>query len=185
MRCEFLDYSFENHRSMFEVNVNGPYRHMQVVVPHMVKNKSGQIVGISSQAGKLATAYRTSYAGSKHALIGILDSLRTELRPFGIKVCNVMPGYIRTNLSKNAMSARAGEKFGKTDTNIEMGMDPERFAREAVAAIYNGENEVSIADKWTPVLAMVVRNLCPDLFFRMMEWNAKNQSKAVKEAKSQ
>ena len=55
MRCEFLDYAFENHQSMFEVNVHGPYRHMQVVIPHMVKNKSGQIVGVSSQAGKIAT----------------------------------------------------------------------------------------------------------------------------------
>ena len=64
-------------------------------------------------------------------------------------------------------------------------MEPDRFAREAVAAMYNGENEVSIADKWTPVVAMVMRNLCPDLFFRMMEWNAKNQAKAVREAKSE
>lgn len=78
----------------------------------MINNKSGQIVGISSQAGKLATAYRTSYAGSKHAFIGILDALRTELKPYGIKVCNVMPGYIRTNISKNALAGGAGEKFG-------------------------------------------------------------------------
>jgi short-subunit dehydrogenase len=74
----------------------------------MIKHKSGQIVGISSLAGKLATAYRTSYSGSKHAFIGILDSLRTELRPYGIRVCNVMPGYIKTNISKNALSSGAG-----------------------------------------------------------------------------
>lgn len=77
MRCEFKDYDFKNHLSMFNVNVNGPYLHLQCVVPHMIKNKSGQIVGITSVQGKLGTAYRTSYAGSKHALIGILDSLRT------------------------------------------------------------------------------------------------------------
>ena len=74
----------------------------------MIKNKCGHIVGVSSQAGKLATAYRTSYAGSKHAFIGILDSLRTELKPFNTRVCNIMPGYIKTNLSKNALAAGAG-----------------------------------------------------------------------------
>jgi len=137
MRCEFLEYSFENHRTLFDVNVNGPYRHMQVVVPHMVKNKSGQIVGISSVAGKLGAAYRTSYTGTKHALIGILDSLRTELKPYNVKVCNVMPGYIKTNVSKNALGPRAGEKFGETDENIGAGMDTDRFAKEAVGAIYN------------------------------------------------
>ena len=77
MRCEFVEYAFENHQALFDVNVHGPYRHLQMVVPHMIKNKTGQIVGISSLAGKLATAYRTSYAGSKHAFIGIMDSLRT------------------------------------------------------------------------------------------------------------
>ena len=108
MRCEFVDYSFENHKSLFDVNVHGPYKHLQLVVPHMIKNKCGNIVGVSSQAGKLATAYRTSYAGSKHAFIGILDSLRTELKPFNIRVCNIMPGYIKTNISKNAMAAGTG-----------------------------------------------------------------------------
>jgi len=62
---------------MFDVNVNGPYFHIQCFLDHMIKHKSGQIVGITSVAGKLSTAYRSSYAGSKHALIGILDSLRT------------------------------------------------------------------------------------------------------------
>lgn len=149
----------------------------------MVKHKQGQVVGISSLAGKLATAYRTSYAGSKHAFIGILDSLRTELTPFNIKVCNLMPGYIKTNISKNAMGAVAGQKFGQTDKNIETGMEPDLFAKEAVGAIYNLENEVSIGDQWSPVVGLVLRNLCPDLFFRLMLWNSKNQSKAVKEAK--
>ncbi len=85
----------------------------------MLKNKSGQIIGITSQAGKLSTAYRSSYCGSKAAFIGIMDSLRSELSPFGIRVCNVMPGYIKTNISINALGSGAGEKFGKTDTNIE------------------------------------------------------------------
>ena len=62
---------------MFDVNVNGPYFHIQCFLDYMIKHKSGQIVGITSVAGKLSTAYRSSYAGSKHALIGILDSLRT------------------------------------------------------------------------------------------------------------
>lgn len=77
MRCEFKDYPFENHLALFDVNVNGPYKHIQSVLPHMIKNKSGQIVGISSVSGKVAPAFRSSYAGSKHALIGILDAIRT------------------------------------------------------------------------------------------------------------
>lgn len=95
---------------------------MQVVLPHMIKNKAGQIIGVSSQSGKISPAFRTSYCGSKAAFIGIMDSLRSELRPYGIRVCNIMPGYIKTNLSQNALSASAGEKFGKTDEKIGHGM---------------------------------------------------------------
>lgn len=77
MRCDFRDYSFRNHMRMFDVNVNGQVRHIQCLLEHMIKNKGGQIVGITSAAGKIAKGYRSSYAGSKHAMIGILDSLRS------------------------------------------------------------------------------------------------------------
>jgi short-subunit dehydrogenase len=50
---------------------------MQAVLPHMIKNKSGQIIGVSSQSGKISPAFRTSYCGSKAAFIGIMDSLRS------------------------------------------------------------------------------------------------------------
>lgn len=95
--------------------MHGPYNHIKSILPHLIKHKSGQIVGVSSAAGKLSSAYRSSYAGSKHAFIGIMDSLRTEFAPYGIGVCNIMPGYIRTNLSINAMAAGVNEKFGVTD----------------------------------------------------------------------
>ena len=144
----------------------------------MIKNKSGQIIGVSSQSGKISTAFRTSYAGSKAAFIGIMDSLRSELRPYGIRVCNIMPGYIKTNISKNALSASAGQKFGITDENIGQGMQPQVFAREAVAAAYNKQNEVSIAKKWSPIFGIVMRNICPDLVFSLLLQNAKSQSKA-------
>jgi dehydrogenase/reductase SDR family protein 7B len=77
MRSEFRNYDFTNHLSMFNVNVNGPFCHIQTLLNHMIKNRSGHIVAITSVQGKLSPSFRTSYAGSKHALIGILDSLRS------------------------------------------------------------------------------------------------------------
>jgi dehydrogenase/reductase SDR family protein 7B len=74
----------------------------------MIKHKSGQIVGVTSVGGKITTGYRGSYSGAKSAFISILDCLRTEMKPFNIRVCNIMPGYIRTNLSKNAMVGGVG-----------------------------------------------------------------------------
>lgn len=96
-----------------------------------------------------------------------------------------MPGYIKTNLAKNAMAAEKGAKFGRTDGNIANGMEPEKFAREAVGAIYNKENEVSIGEQWSPVLGIILRNICPDLAFQALLRNAKNQEKAVKGSKAE
>jgi len=71
----------------------------------MIQNKAGQIVGISSASGKISPAYRSSYGGSKHALIGIFDSLRTEMAPYNIKITSILPGYVKTNISKNALAS--------------------------------------------------------------------------------
>jgi dehydrogenase/reductase SDR family member 7B len=115
MRCEFVNYCFENHTGLFDINVHAPFNHLQAIVPHFIKHKGGKIVGISSLSGKLAKAFRSSYAGSKHAFVGILDSIRSELKPYNIKVCNILPGYIKTNLGINALVSKKGEKCGKND----------------------------------------------------------------------
>ena len=54
-------------------------------------------------------------------------------------------------------------------------MPADLFAKEALGAIYNNENEVMVSDQWMPAIGVVLRNLCPDLFFFMMARNAKNQ----------
>ena len=149
----------------------------------MIKHKSGQIVGITSLAGKLSTAYRSSYAGTKHAFIGILDTLRTEFQPYGIHVCNIMPGYVKTNLSKNAYAANEGQKFNATDSNIEKGMAADVFAREAVKAIFMRENELQISDIKLVPLILMLRGLIPDLVFFGLRKNSANQAKAIKEGK--
>ncbi len=100
--------------------------------------------------------------------------------PFGIKVCTILPGYVKTNISKNALAAEAGKSFGKTDTNIEKGMEVDDFAREAVKAIFRGENEAQISTSWIVPIGIQLRNLCPDLAFFALVNNSKNQSKAVK-----
>lgn len=80
MRAEFRDSDYENHEYLTNLNYNGPVAHIKALLPHFLANKSGHIVAINSIAGLLAPAMRTSYCGSKHALRGFLDSLRTEVR---------------------------------------------------------------------------------------------------------
>ncbi len=110
----------------------------------------------------------------------MLDSLRSELYEHNVTVTNIMPGYVRTNLSKNALSAGLGQKLGFTDKNIQNGVSPEKFASQAVKAIYNKENQLQISDKLAIPFGIFIRNLCPDLLFYMMRKDAKNQAEAIK-----
>ncbi|MEK6911340.1 MAG: SDR family NAD(P)-dependent oxidoreductase, partial [Candidatus Thermoplasmatota archaeon] len=88
--------SDESVREHFEVNVFGPFYFTRAVVPHLKKQKSGQIVNIGSVAGLVGVARGTAYVATKWALRGMNECWREELYADGIKVAYVAPGYVIT-----------------------------------------------------------------------------------------
>jgi short-subunit dehydrogenase len=94
-------YSVEELRDQFETNLFAPVRLIKAVLPGMMEQRRGAIVNVSSYLGRLATPFHSAYASSKFALEGLSESLRTELRPFGIRVAVVEPGVVRTNFRSN------------------------------------------------------------------------------------
>lgn len=92
----FMDMSQDEFQNMMDVNYMGIVRCTQAVLPGMLKQGEGQIVNIASMAGKIGTAKSTAYAATKHAVLGLSNSLRQELRHTGIIVSTVNPGPIDT-----------------------------------------------------------------------------------------
>jgi len=90
------DMPLDEARYQFDVNLFGPARLTQLLLPHMRERRSGTIVNITSMGGKIYTPLGAWYHASKHALEGWSDCLRLELSPFGIDVVVVEPGIIRT-----------------------------------------------------------------------------------------
>ncbi len=82
-------------REQFEVNVFGQLAVTQKLLP-MLRQGAGRIVNINSLSGHVAGPYVGPYAASKHAFAALNDSLRLELRNFGIKVIQIIPGDIAT-----------------------------------------------------------------------------------------
>lgn len=94
----------------FEVNVFGPLRLIQAVLPGMRARKAGMIVNVTSVSG-LATWQGTGiYCASKFALEAIGDTLADEVAPLGIKVMNVEPGGMRTDYASRSLK-RARQKL--------------------------------------------------------------------------
>lgn len=93
-----------------------------------------------------------------------------------------MPGYISTNLSKNALVGKSGERLGYTDKNILNGLKPDYFARKSVQAIYMKENELQISSGALIPLGIFMRNISPDLSFLLLWRNGRNQAKALEKS---
>ena len=143
-RSYAVDTELKVDQQIFEVNYFGTIALTKAVLPYFISKKNGQIVVISSIMGKLGTPLRSAYAGSKHALHGFFDSLRAELYHDNIKVTIICPGYVNTNVSKNALTAD-GSKFEELDEATANGLSPEEFANKALKVISKQKREVIIA----------------------------------------
>jgi NADP-dependent 3-hydroxy acid dehydrogenase YdfG len=110
----------EDWRRMFEVNVLGVLHATRAAVRHMLDRGSGDIVIVSSLAGRrVPTADGTVYAATKHALTAVAEGLRMDVSARGVRVINVEPGLVRTEFPES--TSQSAEQFyaGKEYSPIE------------------------------------------------------------------
>jgi len=154
------------HHKVINVDLLAPIWLTQLLLPHMVEAGGGHIVGISSVAGRIGAPLRTAYSAAKHGLIGYMDALRSETEVLhNIQVTNILPGSIRTDVSRNALT-KEGDRRGKSDDVIDNGMEPAECARQILEAVQNNVPELIIADG--PELMMAqMRQSDPEKLFEM------------------
>jgi NAD(P)-dependent dehydrogenase (short-subunit alcohol dehydrogenase family) len=92
-------------KALFETNFFGAMRMANAVLPSMRERGTGRIVNVSSVVGFIPAPYMGLYAASKHALEGWAESLDHEVRPFGIRVLLIEPGFTRTNIGQATAAA--------------------------------------------------------------------------------
>ena len=156
-------------RRLMEVNYFGTVALTKAVLPSMLARRAGHIVVISSVAGKLGAPKRSAYSASKHALHGFFDVLRAEVHDAGLRVTIICPGYIHTDISKNALIAD-GSRHGTMDQNQAEGMTPEACARRILRAIEQEKAEVYIGGK--EVAGVYLKRFFPKLLNRILRKRA-------------
>jgi dehydrogenase/reductase SDR family protein 7B len=141
-----IDTAPEVYTTLIETDLLAPIWLTQAILPLMAARGQGHIVAISSVAGRVGPVLRTGYAAAKHGLIGYCDALRAEVETaYGIKVTTILPGSVRTRVAVNALQGD-GSARGRSDANIDAGMDPAECARQILDAVAAGKRELVVAE---------------------------------------
>ncbi|WMN11950.1 SDR family oxidoreductase [Marivirga salinae] len=160
-----LETELSVDRKIMEIDYFGTIALTKAVAPHMVKQKAGHFVVTSSLVGKFGSPWRSSYAAAKHALHGFFDSFRTELHNDNIKVTMVCPGFIKTDVSVNALGSD-GKPTGEMDNAQANGMTARECARRIVKAVEQDKLETVIGG--TERFGVLLKRLFPGLFAKMI-----------------
>lgn len=164
-RSLIKDTQLEVDRKLMEVNYFGTVALTKALLPHFMERKQGQFGVVTSLVGKFGSPYRSSYAGAKHALHGFFDTLRAEHHQDGISVTLICPGFIRTQVSINAITGD-GSPLGEMDQAQDQGMSPEACAEGIFKALVKKKEEVYIGGKET--LAVYLKRFLPGLFSKIL-----------------
>jgi short-subunit dehydrogenase len=127
-----VDESDDSIRRQLDINVYGVIVGTQLAIERLRPRGSGHIVNIASQAGKTAIPGIATYSGTKHAVVGICEAVRGELRGSGVEVHCVMPTVVNTELT-----AGVGQKLIKP-------VEAEDVADEIVDALEVGRYDVFV-----------------------------------------
>ena len=123
---------------VMSTNFGGVVRMIQAVLPQMRQQRNGKIINVSSIAGLMGLPYRSVYSASKFAVEGLTESLRQEVMKFGIQVCSIQPGSIKTDIKANRLShlppdSAYNPEIGNTadiiDAEVAGGIDAEEVAK--------------------------------------------------------
>lgn len=165
-RSKCLDTELDVYKKLLDVDVLGQIALTKAVLPIMVKQGSGHIAVTSSVAGKIGVKWRTGYCAAKHAVMGFFDALRAEVTELGIRVSTITPGFIKTDVSKNAVTGD-GSDFGYDDDDIKAGMDVDKCADVIVNKMNQGVKEIAVGEG-LPMIALKLKRFFPNLVFNIM-----------------
>ncbi|MEW6232018.1 MAG: SDR family NAD(P)-dependent oxidoreductase [Chloroflexota bacterium] len=146
----FLQLSEPEFRQVMEVDFFGTVNCLRMVLPHMVRARAGHVVNVSSLAGKIVFPGSSAYSAAKFAIIGMSNALRQELKPYGIGLTVVCPGYVDTPLLDQHLPSVRSSMFFKMTRSYAAG----QVAIAILNAIKRNKRELILPGSLRLVLAI-------------------------------
>ena len=140
----FLNQQYENIKWVVDVNIWGVIHGCKVFLPHLIATGDGHIVNVSSAAGLLSPPFRSTYVLTKHAVRGLSESLRQELRSDGVGVTCVYPLIIRTNIESATRTSDDRIPTSAAKPSLIRAETPESVAEAIVYGIRKNKARVMV-----------------------------------------
>jgi dehydrogenase/reductase SDR family protein 7B len=160
------DTSAQTDRRIMEVDYFAPVALTRKLLPHLLQQGTGKVVFVSSVAGLLGTQYRASYAAAKGAIHLWANSLRAEVADRGVSVAVVFPGFVKTNVSINALTGD-GSALGSMDDAQANAMSSDQFAQKLVKALLDNEEFIVIGGL-KERFGVWLSRLSPELMYKVI-----------------
>lgn len=154
----------EQFEKVFQTNVIGMANTFHPFLEKMAKQGRGTLVGIGSVAGIRGLPGSEAYCASKSAVITYCESLRVEMKKFGVRVVTICPGFVRTPLT------------AKNPYKMPFIMEPQDFAREAVKVIMSDKSYATIP--WQMGILGKILRLIPNRLFDKILASRKQKPRA-------
>lgn len=120
----------ESWNLCMQINAKAPFVAIREVLPSMIEHHYGKIVNIASVSAKVGLAYRSAYAASKHAVLGLTRALAAEVAPFGITANCICPTFVATKMFEESIQKWAestGKTFKETEEELRQKVPMLRF----------------------------------------------------------
>lgn len=174
------DMLHDDWERIMRINLWGPVHGIECFVPEMIRAKRpGHIVTVASTAGIIALPWQAAYSGTKHALVGISESLRCDLKKHGIGVTVVCPGAVNTGLVRTAevqADRETVERFRRLF--IKIAVQPEKVADLTMEAIRKNRflvltstdiRALYILKRWLPPAYRLIMQLMTGIMDRALK----------------
>jgi NAD(P)-dependent dehydrogenase (short-subunit alcohol dehydrogenase family) len=143
-----LETNIEDFEWIFSINYWGVVYGLKSFLPHMVAKKYGHVVNTASGAGLCSIPAMSAYCSTKYAVVGLSETLRAEMRRFGIGVSTICPGVINTNIiAQSRMHLQEGSRATHSrlvDFYRRFGWPPERVAKAIMSAVRHNRSIVPV-----------------------------------------